>query len=245
MKIAVCDDNAEYMKNTLSPLINMAIKRIESHYEITLFTDGNILVSEFEKGNRFDIVVLDIDMPKLNGKTVAEKLRIIDSGFFLVFVSSYRAEVFNTIPYHINAFIPKDTEEEGILSELSRVIKEYKAQDPEFMLFEIRNGSEKSVLKIAAEDIFCIYCVRRVVYLATGNKTYQLVDKQISQLIKLFSDKGFYEICRGYCANVSKIRCVGSIDVEMDNGEIYPLSRRRAKELMLKISEYVTERTEL
>ncbi|MBQ8614198.1 MAG: LytTR family transcriptional regulator DNA-binding domain-containing protein, partial [Ruminiclostridium sp.] len=89
------------------------------------------------------------------------------------------------------------------------------------------------------------YCVRRTVYLKTGNMTYELTEKRITELIKKFESKGFFEICRGYCANISKIKCVNSIDIEMDNGERLPLSRRKAKELMLKISEYVTERTEL
>ena len=51
MKIAVCDDNSEYMKNTLSPVINLAAKETETICEISFFTDGNILISEFEKGN--------------------------------------------------------------------------------------------------------------------------------------------------------------------------------------------------
>ena len=245
MKIAVCDDNSEYMKNTLSPLISRAARDTETMCEISFFTDGNILISEFEKGNTYDIVMLDIDMPSINGKTVAEKLRVIDSAFFLLFISSYKAEVFNTIPYRINAFIPKDSDSAKMLSEISRVITEYKAHSPEYMLFEIVKNKEKATVKITVEDIFCFYCVRRTVYLKTGNMTYELTEKRITELIKKFESKGFFEICRGYCANISKIKCVNSIDIEMDNGERLPLSRRKAKELMLKISEYVTERTEL
>ncbi|MBR4112804.1 MAG: response regulator transcription factor [Ruminiclostridium sp.] len=245
MKIAVCDDNSEYMKNTLLPIINLAAKGTETICEITFFTDGNKLISEFEKGNTYDIVMLDIDMPEINGKAVAEKLRVLDSAFFLLFISSYKSEVFNTIPYRINAFIPKDSDSERMLSEISRVITEYKAHSPEYMLFEIVRNKEKSTVKIAVEDIFCFYCVRRTVYLKTGSKTYELTEKRISELIKKFQSRGFFEICRGYCANISKIKCVNSIDIEMDNGEKLPLSRRKAKELMLKISEYVTERTEL
>lgn len=245
MRIAVCDDNGEYMKNTLFPIINEAAKETESISEISFFTDGNKLIYEFEKGNTYDIVMLDIDMPEINGKAVAEKLRVLDSGFFLLFISSYKSEVFNTIPYRINAFIPKDSDKEKMLSEISRVINEYKAHSPEYMLFEIVKGKEKSTVKIAVDDIFCFYCVRRTVYLKTGAKTYELVEKRISELIKKYESKGFFEVCRGYCANISKIRCVNSIDIEMDNGEKLPLSRRKAKELMLKISEYVTERTEL
>ena len=132
-----------------------------------------------------------------------------------------------------------------MLSEISRVIAEYKTHSPEYMLFETVKNKEKSAVKIAVDDIFCFYCVRRTVYLKTGSKTYELTEKRITELIKKFESKGFFEICRGYCANISKIKCGNSIDIEMDNGEILPLSRRKVKELMLKISEYVTERTEL
>ena len=71
---------------------------------------------------------------------------------------------------------------------------------------------------------------------------YELCSVRISELARRFADKGFFEVCRGYVVNISKIRSVNSIDLELDNGELIPLSRRRARALLGRISDYVTER---
>ncbi len=242
MRIAICDDNEKYISEKIKPLTERAAAEANCSAEITLFTDGNRLIEAFEQGNGFDIVMLDIDMPEINGKALAEKLRLLESGFFLIFITSFRAEVFNTIPYRINAFIPKDSSDNAIAAEIKRVLTDYAAHKPEFLLFNTINGEERSTLKITAENIFCFCCVRRKVYLKTGSREYQLCSVRISELAKRFADKGFFEVCRGYVVNISKIRSVNSIDIELDNGEIIPLSRRRAKALLERISEYITAR---
>lgn len=241
MRIAICDDNENYIREKLKPLTERAAAEANCSAEITLFTDGNRLVEAFEQCG-FDIVMLDIDMPSIDGKAAAEKLRLINSGFFLLFITSFREEVFNTIPYRINAFIPKDSADSAIIAEIKRVLIDYSAHKPEFLLFEAVNGSERSALKLTAEDIFCFCCIRRKVYLKTASREYQLSAVRISELAKRFSDKGFFEVCRGYVVNISKIRSVNSMDIELDNGELIPLSRRRAKALLARISDYVTER---
>ena len=242
MRIAICDDNEKYISEKIKPLTERAAAEANCSAEITLFTDGNRLIEAFEQGNGFDIVMLDIDMPEINGKALAEKLRLLESGFFLIFFPSFRAEVFNTIPYRINAFIPKDSSDNAIAAEIKRVLTDYAAHKPEFLLFNTINGEERSTLKITAENIFCFCCVRRKVYLKTGSREYQLCSVRISELARRFADKGFFEVCRGYVVNISKIRSVNSIDIELDNGEIIPLSRRRAKALLERISEYITAR---
>lgn len=242
MRIAICDDNEKYITEKIEPLTKRAANELNCSAEIEVFTDGNKLVEAFEGGMGFDVVMLDIDMPKINGKAVAEKLRLLDSGFFLLFITSFRAEVFNTIPYRINAFIPKDSDDSAITAEIKRVLSDYAAHKPEYLLFDVQNGEERSVLKLTAEDIFCFCCVRRKVYLKTGSREYRLCSVRISELAKRFCNKGFFEVCRGYVVNISKIRSVNSIDIELDNGEIIPLSRRRAKALLSKISDYVSAR---
>lgn len=242
MRIAICDDNKKYITEKLKPLTERAAAEANCSAEITLFTDGNSLIEAFEQGRGFDIVMLDIDMPAVNGKAVAEKLRLLDSVFFLLFITSFRAEVFNTIPYRINAFIPKDSGDSAIAAEIKRVLADYAAHKPEYLLFDAVNGGERSALKLTAEDIFCFCCVRRKVYLKTGSREYQLSAVRISELAKRFADRGFFEVCRGYVVNISKIRSVNSIDIELDNGEMIPLSRRRAKALLARISDYVTAR---
>ena len=194
MRIAICDDDSNYMESRIVPTVEGAVHDAGAAAEIMRFTDGNELIREFENDNGFDIVLLDIDMPAINGKELAGKLRLLNSSFFLAFITSYKTEVFNTIPYRINAFIPKDSPTETMRSELCRVISEYKDFAPEYRLFETLDNGEKNVIRVVADDIFCFCCIRRNVYLKTGNRTYHLVKEKISELAKEYIQQPFYAV---------------------------------------------------
>lgn len=242
IKIALCDDNTEYIENTLKPVLLSAVAKSAVIAEIYTYTDGNELVKDFEKLNGCDIVILDIEMPTINGKEVAQKLRVLDSSFFLLFVTSYKSEIYSTIPYRINAFLPKDMEKEGMENEFIRVIGEFLRFKPQYELFETDDKGKRSTIRIALDDIFYFSCVNRAIYLHTGSRQYRLYGKKLSKIADKYLDKGFYEVCRGYIVNISKIKSVNNLDAELDNGEVVPVSRRKTKELLEKITDYIVSK---
>lgn len=85
IRIAICDDDIQYMKNSIGRLVYEISSSLNTEIEIKLFSDGNRLIHCFENGTYFDIVILDIDMPAINGKMVAERLRTMDNSFYLAF----------------------------------------------------------------------------------------------------------------------------------------------------------------
>ncbi|MBP3922949.1 MAG: response regulator transcription factor [Ruminiclostridium sp.] len=245
IKFALCDDNEDYIENTLKPVLLSAVARSGVMADIYTYTDGNVLIKDFEQLNGCDVVILDIDMPVINGKEVAQKLRVLDSSFFLLFVTSYKSEIYSTIPYRINAFLPKDMEKSDMEKEFIRVIGEFQRFKPDYELFETEENGEHSSIRIAVDDIFYFSCLNRKMYLNTGSKQYRLCGKYGKRLSKIedkYLEKGFFEVCRGYVVNISKIKSVNRIDVELDNGETVPLSRRKVKELLEKITDYIASK---
>ena len=73
IKIAVCDDDEIFISKTLKHAVSVAVKSAEITPKI--FIDGTSLLDRFQNGEYYDIVILDIDMPKINGKELAAKLR--------------------------------------------------------------------------------------------------------------------------------------------------------------------------
>ena len=238
MKIAVCDDDSDFLKNVFRPLIERAVKHASVDAQVSFFTDGRQLLEKFSGG--FDLVILDVDMPHLNGKELAAELRLIDSSFFLVFATSYRDEVYNTIPYRINAFITKDSAPEKIVAELVRVIRECGEFSPDVYVPEVVVNGEKKLVRIPMNDLFYFCCIKRKIYLHTGKHEYLLTESRFADIEKRFLDKGFYEVCRGYIANMSKISLVEKNGVTLDNGEVLPLSRGRYSELQRLLLNNIT-----
>lgn len=213
-----------------SPIVENAVKLAGADAKISCFSDGRQLLERFS-AEGFDLVILDIDMPRINGKELAAELRLLDSSFFLVFVTSYRDEVYNTIPYRINAFLTKDSKPDKMTEELARVITEREKFSPELYAAGIVSNGERKLMRFAVSDVFYFCCVRRKIYLHTGKLEYLLSESRFADIEEQFLDKGFYEICRGYIVNISKISLVERAAVTLDNGEKLPLSRGRYSEL--------------
>ncbi len=77
---------------------------IETH----LYTDGNDMLELMKKNkDYFDVVFLDIDMPKISGLDVAAKMRSINQEILLVFISAHEQYVFDSIDYSPIKYIRK------------------------------------------------------------------------------------------------------------------------------------------
>lgn len=86
MNIAVCDDDEITLKE-----VSRAIKGLCPEAEIEEFDSGNKLIN---RDKRFDIIILDIDMPEMNGMVqpiiYAAKTEPIASSFSPVILSLCR-----------------------------------------------------------------------------------------------------------------------------------------------------------
>lgn len=60
---------------------------LEKLYDVSHFLDGEAALNAFAKGN-FDICILDIMMPKMDGFDLAEKIRKINSEVPIIFLSA-------------------------------------------------------------------------------------------------------------------------------------------------------------
>ena len=231
IKIAVCDDDTVFISATLKYAVSNAIKATNLNPDVKYFTNGMTLLEKFQT-EYFDIVILDIDMPEINGKELAKKLREIDMSFFLVFITSYSDELANTIPYRINAFISKDGDIKNYSAELTRVFSEYQRIKPEREIIEINKNGEMIYITIPLNSIYWFKFSEKIISMKTNTKIYTLAEKTFSKITEKYICKGFFEVHRNTLVNLKKIGSVGESSVFFANGENLPLSRRKRKALL-------------
>lgn len=116
MKIAVCDDN-KIMVDYLCRKVSDSLAKNEAEFEIYKYRNGNILLNANSK-EQFDVVFLDIQMPKIDGFEVASKLKKVSSETLIIFITSNDDLVFKSFDYQPFHFIRK-----GINGEMERDIE--------------------------------------------------------------------------------------------------------------------------
>ena len=75
MRIAICDDEKSYIEK-----IKKDIKSFQTHeneFEFSEFERGEEFIAEFSN-DKYDLLILDIEMKDLNGLQTAEFIRQLD-----------------------------------------------------------------------------------------------------------------------------------------------------------------------
>lgn len=240
ISIAVCDDDKIFIEKTLKPLLAQAQKIARVVIEIKFFTDGNHLLEEYKNRIRYDIVILDIDMPAINGKELAARLREFDSDLYIAFLSSYKEEVYDVIALDISAFIPKEYDKDKCLNELVKLLKKYMEEKPEQKLFGVLESGKSALIRINIDNIMFIKSIKGIVTIYTTDGELISTERSLKKLENELSICGFYKICSNILVNVNKVYEVLETEVILNDNTHLPISRRRRKELLVQLSKIIS-----
>ena len=115
-RVLVVDD-----EETLREMAKEMLSRIG--YEVETAADG-IEALEKYKRKRFDLVLLDAIMPKMNGAETFERLKVIDSAVKVIFCSGYSEGVLSSGQEHRGAGYLQKPYSLGALSDIMRKVIE-------------------------------------------------------------------------------------------------------------------------
>ena len=240
LSIAICDDQQDSLE-TIEEELHRSSKNLNVEIETHLYTDGNDMLG-LMKNNKdyFDVVFLDIDMPKITGLDVAAKMRSINQEILLVFISAHEQYVFESIDYNPFKYIRKNKIEEEIEYSLKRAYKRISSENAKSIVVKTEDGEVR--LKHTSIMYFEVYA-RRMSVFTNGNQKRNLVGrKTIKKLYSELNDEDFIQIHSGCIVNVKYIDEYSGHDITLDNGTKLIVSRPRIKEVKEAISSYWSRR---
>jgi len=104
--------------------IKAALEEEENGFEVDAFNDPIVALDNFRKG-AYDLLILDIKMPVLNGFELYREIRDIDSQVKICFLTAGEmyygayADIFNE-----NAFFRKPIENKELVNKISEIIND-------------------------------------------------------------------------------------------------------------------------
>lgn len=120
VKIALADDHTLF-RSALASVINKT-----GNFSIIIEAcNGNELIAKIEEGIVPDIVLLDLNMPELDGHETARWLHINHPDVHVVMLTMYRTDqmMIRLLQAGVKGFLTKDTEISELRSALNNVIK--------------------------------------------------------------------------------------------------------------------------
>lgn len=232
LKIALLDDEINSL-NLNKSITTSYFEKDNFPHSIDAFSNPLNLIATV-KETKYDLVILDIDMPEMNGIECAKKLKKIDFDLNIIFLSQMENMVFDCFTVHPFAFIRKNKLYEDFFSVMDSFINMYKSKEDDKNSLIVKNATNVNTLRI--NDIMYI----------EGNKNYQNVNfksKEVLQIRASMKDledklvsKGFIRIQKGFLVNALYIRRIDQHMVLLTNNVELPISSKRKDEIL---KEYI------
>lgn len=230
MRIAICDDEEMYrvqLKSVLDKIL------VNADYEIETFADGNRLEEAYSEAP-YDLVFLDIEMPEVDGITLARRLRARSEKVFIVFLTGHVEYALEG--YEVNALRyltkPVDTDK---LKEVIRYVQDKQGSGRQII---VKEDGEQLLIDIA--DVMYMESMNQNVRIVT-TKGEHVIRYNIGDFEQQLAGDGFFRIHRGYLVALAKVKKLAKSDVIMEDGTALPVSRSNIKPLKDALYAYVEE----
>ncbi len=216
IKLAIVDDS-QTDRELLASLIHNWCEETQHTVEISFFASAEAFLFESANSGKFDLLLLDIEMGKMNGVALASAIRKENRTVQIVFItgySDYIAEGYDVAALH---YLMKPLKTDKFKDVLSRAAEKIR-QNERFLTITTAEATFRIPLHtIRFLDVYKNY----VTIHAEENHT---VKRTLGEMETLLDDR-FYRVGRGLIVNLSYIKKVTKTEVHLSDGMTLPLPR--------------------
>ena len=219
MRIAVCDDEKRFVRD-FTEIVGRLYKSLD--IIVDEFSDGGALIRSFSTKS-YDIVFLDIEMPGMDGISVAKRIREQSEDVYIVFLTGHIEYAIKG--YEVNAlrYLTKPATEENVREVLDHVIKKRSSEK------SIWVRSRETEQRVRLSDIIFIESQNQdlVIYTAAGCFEFR---GKLNDYEQTLTPEGFFRIHRSYMVSLSKIIGISGKELTVAGGYKLPIARAKEKE---------------
>lgn len=226
IQIGICDDE-DMILRVIAGSVRDILTQKECIGEIDRFSSAKGLLRALEK-KKYALLFLDIDMPDMDGITLAKKIRAKYQELDIIFVSNREDRVFDAFSVHPFGFVRKSM----FLKDIASVFEEWLKKEG--------NISRTISLQVPGEGMILLP-IKDIVYIE-GSKKDQIVhmNKQDTVVVRSTMDfleeklreEGFIRCHKGFLVNCGFISLIRfELVIEMRTGEQIPVGRARLRQV--------------
>jgi len=240
LKIALCDDDDMELQKA-KKIIEEFIDQKHPNYQITLhtFMNGDDLLHHINKYEDFDLFILDIIMPNMNGIELATEIRCKNTQSKIIFLTSSPEFAVNS--YKVDAFyyLLKPFSEKELNSLLCKVLDIMEQEKSASIV--IKEAGKLSRVQIHA--IQYIESVKHNIYFHLHSGEVLSCYGTINEFCDiLMSDKRFVRCHKSFVINMNYVINISSRDFVMKDKTLIPISRQAYLEVKNSYTDYFFEK---
>jgi DNA-binding LytR/AlgR family response regulator len=230
IRVAVVEDETQYAQR-LCQYIETYGKEHGCSFSVTCYSDGDLLVEHYCA--QFDLILMDVDMPLMDGFTAAQQIRQVDQSVLLIFITNMAQHAIRGYQVDALDYVLKDLTYESFSLRLSRAISRIPKQETVYLSVPIKGGMRKL-------DIEQLYYVESqghqlVFHTVSGEIQSSGTMKETEDLLK---DRSFFRCHNCYLVNLRHVDGVRNGCV-LIQGEELLISRPRRQPFLDALTQYM------
>lgn len=237
-RIAICDDEARDIEE-LERRLEAYGKKYEKALVVTSYQSPDMFVTDVEAGRQFDVVFLDMEMPRMSGLEVMRELKELQFQAPVIIFSAYLKYSPEAIEYQVFRYLTKDGLKD-FDAYLAAAIRKVDSEREEDYFIQ----TKRRQVRINCREI--LYCRKESKMSLIMMKSGEIVRerKPLHKLLEELRGKSdaFIPIERGYIVNLRYVREVRKNLLYLEQGETLPVGYTYVKEVKMALNQYWRKR---
>ena len=198
IRIAVLDDDPMYIER-IRQITETCMRQLEMRYEIHDYETGQSVLDDLRKEIYYDLYLLDVQLPDMNGLEVAKRIRHRWSDPIVIYITNYvkyAVDAYELITYR---YIPIEFLEEKLPKAYASMGDILRKQEKRRRTYVVERYAQKET--ILYRDIYYLKKDRKYVILVHKDGETS-VRKTMSEIIEELGENEFLLIDRSYAVNI-------------------------------------------
>lgn len=224
IRIAIVEDNVQAARR-LQELVERFGKENRVEIQSTLFSDGAKLVGDYHP--EWDLLLLDVDMPVMNGFETARSIRKTDPEVCIIFITNLAQYAIHGYEVQALDYLLKPVNYYALDMRLKRVLRLLRTRETEALMVKI----DGDMVRVPLSHIYYIEIFDHNLHYHTVEGDITTGGSTLSSLEKTLSSQGFVRCHNCYLVNVRYVDAVRGNTLQIMNREL-PISRSRHRAVM-------------
>jgi len=238
MRVAICDDEKICRAQALDIATDYAEERQDREVVFEMFEESEALLQAIRAGAQFDILVLDIVMPGMNGIELGQALR--DAGYdgkiiYLTSSEEYAIDSFRIRAFH---YLLKPIERQSFFAAMDEAVNSIAIKKDRSLIVKTKESNARVTFDSL---LYAELAKRSVVYHLTDGKTLESTTLRTTfteAAQPLLADRRFAACGASMAVNLHHVTMVESEAIVFSNGEKVFLGKKACRDLRALWNEY-------
>ncbi|WP_454049789.1 LytR/AlgR family response regulator transcription factor [Cellulomonas sp. Marseille-Q8402] len=205
-------------------------------FAVSTFSDGARVVAGYRPD--FDILLLDVEMPELDGFSAAQRIRQVDRDVVIVFITNMTQYAIRGYEVDALSYVLKPVPYFAFSQEIKKSVARLRRRSADYLLLAVDGG----LARVATDDIVFLESAKHRTTVHTVDGKYSVVGP-LKGLEAELEGKSFFRSNSGYLVNLRHVLGVQGSSALMVGGHDLLISRPRKKAFLAALTDYLGARS--